>query len=152
QQKKISNCPAYLLCHWIEVHGETTVMSNDGQSLIWLCPVPSCGSSFTSKPDLLRHIWDCNQIDTLTGFYWCNTHNSFEYEVFYSTCDSPRHQKSLNAQLSTDFKVLIYKFSRTRPGLEEFQPDPQFCQHCKDSKGLDLFTPEEVVEHVLGHH
>jgi hypothetical protein len=134
------------------VHGETTVMSNNGQSLIWLCPAPSCGSHFTSKPDLLSHVWKCKQVDTLTGCYWCNTHDSFENEVFYRTCDSSRHQDSLNDQISTDFKVLIYKFTRTWSDLEEFQLDPQFCQHCKDSKDLSLFTPDEVVDHVLGHH
>ncbi|KAI9687403.1 MAG: hypothetical protein M1820_010472 [Bogoriella megaspora] len=149
-QQKTSTCPVYLLSHWIEVDGQTRVISKNGKSLIWLCPVPSCGFSFTSRSDLLRHIRNCDQIDTLTDVYWCNARRKFESGVFYGTCGSCRHRKSLDAQLPLDFKVIMYKLTRSWSD-RQLQPDPQFCPRCEHSKELDFYTPEEVIDHVLYH-
>jgi hypothetical protein len=111
---RVSDCPKYLLCHWIEHHPHPGVVSECHTSRVWLCPDYLCSAQFSNRVDLVKHVQKCSYAGTPNQQYWCNAHKKFETNTsaspYTKLCHLDHHQQEEPHQDDFEgWETLYYK-------------------------------------------
>lgn len=117
---RVSDCPKYLLCHWIEHHPHTRVVSEFNTSHVWLCPDFYCEAQFSSREDLVKHVQKCSYAGTPDQQYWCNAHEKFETDTsaspYTKLCHLDHHLQEESHQHDLEgWETLYYKLHQNWP-------------------------------------